>query len=92
MQFGDDVVLRDVELTVVHGERVGFVGANGAGKSVLLKTVVGELEPSEGEVWVGPSIRIGYLAQDQETLDPESSRSRPSGSRTAAPRARPSPS
>ena len=73
MQFGDDVVLQDVELTVVHGERVGFVGANGAGKSVLLKTVVGELEPSEGELWVGPSIQIGYLAQDQETLDPESS-------------------
>ena len=73
MQFGDDVVLAGVDLTVVHGERVGFVGANGAGKSVLLKTVVGELEPTEGEVWVGPSIRIGYLAQDQETLDPESS-------------------
>ena len=73
MQFGDDVVLDAVDLTVVHGERVGFVGANGAGKSVLLKTVVGELEPTEGEVWVGPSITIGYLAQDQETLDPESS-------------------
>jgi ATP-binding cassette subfamily F protein 3 len=73
MQFGDDVVLAGVDLTVVHGERVGLVGPNGAGKSVLLKTVVGELEPTEGEVWVGPSIRIGYLAQDQETLDPESS-------------------
>jgi ATP-binding cassette subfamily F protein 3 len=73
LQFGDDVVLAGADLTVVHGERVGFVGANGAGKSVLLKTVVGELEPTEGEVWVGPSIRIGYLAQDQETLDPESS-------------------
>ncbi|MCP9487112.1 MAG: ATP-binding cassette domain-containing protein [Gaiellaceae bacterium MAG52_C11] len=72
VQFGDDVVLADLELTVMHGERVGFVGANGAGKSVLLKTVVGELEPTEGEVWVGPSIKIGYLAQDQETLDPES--------------------
>ena len=58
---------------VVHGERVGFVGANGAGKSVLLKTIVGEIGPTEGEVWVGPSIRIGYLAQEQETLDPESS-------------------
>ena len=57
----------------MHGERVGIVGENGAGKSVLLKTVVGELDPTEGEVWVGPSIRIGYLAQDQETLDPESS-------------------
>ena len=73
VEFGDDVVLAGVDLTVVHGERVGFVGANGAGKSVLLKTVVGELEPTEGEVWVGPSIGIGYLAQDQETLDPESS-------------------
>ncbi|HUH14611.1 MAG TPA: ABC-F family ATP-binding cassette domain-containing protein [Gaiellaceae bacterium] len=73
VSFGGDVVLDDVELTVVHGERVGFVGANGAGKSVLLKTVVGELEPTEGEVWVGPSIRIGYLAQDQETLDPDAS-------------------
>jgi ATP-binding cassette subfamily F protein 3 len=73
VQFGSDVVLAGVDLTVVHGERVGFVGANGAGKSVLLKTVVGELEPTEGEVWVGPSIRIGYLAQDQETLDPEAS-------------------
>jgi ATP-binding cassette, subfamily F, member 3 len=72
MTFGDDAVLDDVELTVVHGERVGVVGSNGAGKSVLLKLVVGELEPTRGEVWVGPSIRIGYLAQDQETLDPES--------------------
>jgi ATP-binding cassette subfamily F protein 3 len=71
--FDGDVVLADVELTVVHGERVGFVGENGAGKSVLLKTVVGELAPSNGEVWIGPSIRIGYLAQDQETLDPRAS-------------------
>jgi ATP-binding cassette, subfamily F, member 3 len=71
MRFGEDAVLDDVELTVVHGERVGVVGPNGAGKSVLLKLVVGELEPTAGEVWVGPSIRIGYLAQDQETLDPD---------------------
>ncbi len=73
MRFGEDAVLADVDLTVVHGERVGLVGPNGAGKSVLLKTVVGELEPTDGEVWVGPSIRVGYLAQDQETLDPRSS-------------------
>ncbi|HWH05551.1 MAG TPA: ABC-F family ATP-binding cassette domain-containing protein, partial [Gaiellaceae bacterium] len=71
--FGDEPVLAGVDLTVVHAERIGFVGENGAGKSVLLKTVVGELTPTEGEVWVGPSIRIGYLAQDQETLDPDRS-------------------
>ncbi|HZG34292.1 MAG TPA: ABC-F family ATP-binding cassette domain-containing protein [Gaiellaceae bacterium] len=71
--FGHEPVLTGVDLTVVHGERVGVVGENGAGKSVLLKTVVGEIAPTEGEVWVGPSIRIGYLAQDQETLAPERS-------------------
>ena len=69
--FGDDVVLAGVDLTVLHGERLGIVGENGAGKSVLTKTLVGEIEPTEGEVWLGPSIRVGYLAQDQETLDPD---------------------
>jgi ATP-binding cassette, subfamily F, member 3 len=69
--FGDDPVLAGIDLTVLHGERVGVVGENGAGKSVLLKTLVGELPASEGEVWMGPSIRVGYLAQDQESLDPD---------------------
>jgi ATP-binding cassette subfamily F protein 3 len=69
--FGEHSVLLGVDLTIMHGERVGVVGLNGAGKSVMLKTLVGELSPTDGEVWVGPSIRIGYLAQDQDTLDPE---------------------
>jgi ATP-binding cassette subfamily F protein 3 len=69
--FGEHPVLLGVDLTVMHGERVGVVGLNGAGKSVMLKTLVGEVSPTEGEVWVGPSIRIGYLAQDQDTLDPD---------------------
>ena len=70
--FGEDTVLAGVDLEVVHGERVGVVGRNGAGKSVLLKTLVGEIAPTSGEVWVGPSISIGYLAQEQDTLDPAS--------------------
>jgi ATP-binding cassette, subfamily F, member 3 len=69
--FGDEPVLAGVDLTVLHGERIGVVGENGAGKSVLLKTLVGEIPATEGEVWMGPSIRVGYLAQDQETLDPD---------------------
>ena len=70
--FGADPVLSGVDLDVVHGERVGIVGRNGAGKSVLLKTIVGEIRPTSGEVRVGPSIAIGYLAQEQDTLDPAS--------------------
>jgi ATP-binding cassette subfamily F protein 3 len=70
--FDGHPVLLGVDLTVMHGERLGIVGENGAGKSVLVKTLVGEIEPTEGEVWIGPSMRIGYLAQDQDTLDPRS--------------------
>src|SRR5215217_3487460 len=70
MEFDGDVVLADVELTVVHGERVGVVGENGAGKTVLLRVLRGEIEPVEGERVAGPSIRFGYLAQDQRPEDP----------------------
>jgi ATP-binding cassette subfamily F protein 3 len=88
MQFGEDVVLADVELTAMHGERVGFAGANGAGKSVLLKTVVGELS----RPWARSS------AVDPDRLPRAATRDARSGiqpvdtapgSRTAAPRARP---
>ena len=71
--FGDEPVLLDVDLTVMRGERVGIVGANGAGKSVLAKTLLGDLVPLEGERWVGPSIQVGYFAQGHETLPPEKS-------------------
>jgi ATP-binding cassette subfamily F protein 3 len=69
--FGDEPVVAGADLIVLHGERIGVVGENGAGKSVLLKTLVGAIPATEGEVWMGPSIRVGYLAQDQETLDPD---------------------
>src|SRR5215207_5227227 len=59
-------VLVGVDLTVARGERVGVVGKNGAGKSVLAKVLAGVLPPTEGERWIGPSIRVGYLAQDDE--------------------------
>ncbi|MDQ3792198.1 MAG: ATP-binding cassette domain-containing protein, partial [Actinomycetota bacterium] len=62
--FGEEPVLIGVGLTVTRGERVGVVGKNGAGKSVLAKILAGILPPTEGERWVGPSIRVGYLAQD----------------------------
>ncbi|CAN5278377.1 ABC-F type ribosomal protection protein [soil metagenome] len=64
--FDDDPVLIGVDLSVSRGERLGIVGPNGAGKSVLAKLLAGILPPTEGERWTGPSIDIGYLAQNDE--------------------------
>jgi ATP-binding cassette subfamily F protein 3 len=70
VELGDNPILVDTELEILRGERVGVVGENGAGKSVLLRVLAGLLEPTEGERVAGPSIRFGYLAQDQRPEDP----------------------
>lgn len=64
-------LLTDLNLTLWHGERVGLVGPNGAGKSALFKLLLDPEKATAGEVKIGPSIQIGYYAQEQETLDPD---------------------
>ncbi len=70
MAFGEDPLLLDVDLTITRGERVGVIGANGSGKSVLGMILTGALEPTAGERWAGPSVMFGYLAQGHETEPP----------------------
>lgn len=67
--FGRVTPLRDVNLLVWHGERVGLIGANGAGKSVLLRLLTGQGQPDAGVVKIGPSVKVGYYAQEHETLN-----------------------
>jgi ATP-binding cassette subfamily F protein 3 len=62
-------LLHDISFELTYGERVAVVGPNGAGKTTLLRLITGQLEPCAGRVVVGPGVRIGYLAQEQETLD-----------------------
>ncbi len=62
-------VLRDIDLYIGYGERVGLVGPNGSGKSVLTRLIRGEEQPDGGEIYIGPSVVIGYYAQEFETLD-----------------------
>ena len=69
--YHDQTVLQGVDLLIRHGERVGLIGANGAGKSVLLRLILGLEQPDGGEIVTGPSIKIGYYAQEHETLDYE---------------------
>ncbi len=71
-----NVVLDGADLTLWHGERVGLVGPNGAGKSVLFRCVlsaagVGSEQPDGGMIKLGPSVVIGYYAQQHETLHPD---------------------
>jgi ATP-binding cassette subfamily F protein 3 len=67
--FGEKVVFSNLNETIWHGERVGLIGANGAGKSVLLRMILGQEMPDTGEIKIGPSVSIGHYAQEHETLD-----------------------
>jgi ATP-binding cassette subfamily F protein 3 len=66
-----DPVLIDVGLTIMRGERVGIVGPNGAGKTVLARLLAGDLAPTEGERWAGPSIVVDFLTQTADELPPD---------------------
>ncbi len=67
--FDGEIVLLGLKHTFWRGQRVGIVGTNGAGKSVLGNLLVGNYPPTWGEVWQGPSVTLGYYAQGHETLD-----------------------
>lgn len=71
--FGGRFLFDGLNETIWHGERVGLIGPNGAGKSVLLRMILGKETPDEGEIKVGPSVRVGWYSQEHETLDPAQS-------------------
>ncbi|HEX5420826.1 MAG TPA: ATP-binding cassette domain-containing protein, partial [Gammaproteobacteria bacterium] len=71
---GEHAVLSGVSLSIQNGQRIGLLGANGQGKSTLVKTLAGALPELSGDIRRGKGLRIGYFAQHQlETLHPESS-------------------
>ncbi len=65
IQFGAKPLFEDVSATFGNGNRYGLIGANGCGKSTLMKILAGELEPTAGNVSVEPNARVGQLSQDQ---------------------------
>ncbi len=62
--FGAEMVLDRMNLQLHSGEKVGMVGANGSGKSTILKLIVGDIKPDMGEITKTKGLRIGYLAQE----------------------------
>ena len=68
--YGDHVVLHEVNLDVLRGEKVAFVGRNGEGKTTLVKMIMDQI-PYEGNLKIGYNVNIGYFAQNQaDLLDP----------------------
>lgn len=65
--YDDQLVFKNVNLTIERGERVAFVGKNGEGKSTLVKAIMNEIE-YEGKLSLGHNVMIGYFAQNQASL------------------------
>ncbi|MET0329208.1 MAG: ATP-binding cassette domain-containing protein [Luteimonas sp.] len=66
--FGERQLIRDLSTTIFRGDRVGLIGANGTGKTTLLKLLLGELQPQAGEVKSGTQLQIAYFDQYRATL------------------------
>ena len=67
--FNDRWLFRDISLGISQGEKFGFVGNNGVGKSTLLKILTGEIQPDSGKVSIREGIRMGYLTQTPSVSD-----------------------
>lgn len=65
------VLARVADLELLRGDRVGLIGPNGAGKTTVLRTLIGELPPVEGQVQIGHNVRIGYYSQTHTGLTME---------------------
>ncbi len=65
MQFGAKPLFENISVKFGDGNRYGLIGANGCGKSTLMKILSGVLEPSAGNVSIAPNLRVGELSQDQ---------------------------
>ena len=73
-RFGEEEpIIRDLSTRILRGDRVGIIGPNGSGKSTLLRLILGELEPSSGEVVLGTKLQVAYFDQHRRTLDVEKS-------------------
>ncbi len=68
---GGPQLFGDLSLEIQYADRIALLGPNGSGKSTLIKIITGDLPPAAGSVRRGAGVRLGYMAQEQETLEPD---------------------
>ena len=69
--FGDRFLIDNLSFNLPPGGIVGVIGPNGAGKTTLFKMIIGQDKPDAGTFSVGPTVKLGYVDQSRETLDPD---------------------
>ena len=69
--YGDNVLAKGINLTLRRSEKAALLGANGTGKTTLLKTILGEVDPLKGRAKIGNRVQIGYFSQTYERLNPK---------------------
>ncbi|WP_219893079.1 energy-dependent translational throttle protein EttA [Aquisediminimonas profunda] len=69
--YGDKLLFEDLSFTLPPGGIVGVIGPNGAGKSTLFKLITGQEQPDGGTIDIGETVRLGYVDQSRDALDPK---------------------
>ena len=69
--FGERTIVKDLDLIVSRGDRLGLIGPNGSGKTTLLNLILGKLAPDSGRVRLGANLQPAYFDQMREALDPD---------------------
>ena len=68
--YGDKLLFENLSFTIPQGGIVGVIGANGAGKSTLFRLITGQEVPDSGEVEIGETVKLGFVDQSRDDLDP----------------------
>jgi len=71
--FGERLLVEDMSFNLPPGGIVGVIGPNGAGKSTLFKMIVGQEQPDSGTIRIGETVKLSYVDQSRDVLDPEKS-------------------